>query len=459
MRARAIIAGHLLPLLDAVIVAVVLARFWGGGFTGSRLELVWMLLTVPLLASSYRFFGLYESHRVEGVSGLLRSFLTAHLCAGLVLGVLLYLASSRPRYGALAAAMAVLAAVILAERWALYTLLQLARRGGYDIRSVCVLGRSERVFQMAERLQRHAEWGLHVACVGEGPPGDRRFCLYPSGTPLEGKLEEVLCSHAIDEVVISTSPEELAQETPVLQLCDLYGLLARVVLDTNHHPMRASSVEELHGEVNLSVGRPRRGERALLAKRALDILLAAGGLVSLAPFLVAIAILVKLSSAGPVIFRQCRVGLRGRKFTMFKFRTMVDGAEAMLPSIAHHNITRGPSFKDPNDCRITGIGRILRRFSLDELPQLVNVLCGQMSLVGPRPLPVHESNAISGEHRRRFSMRPGLTCLWQINGRSHVEYSTWMKYDLQYVDGWSLWMDAKVLVRTIPVVLTGKGAC
>jgi lipopolysaccharide/colanic/teichoic acid biosynthesis glycosyltransferase len=171
-----------------------------------------------------------------------------------------------------------------------------------------------------------------------------------------------------------------------------------------------------------------------------------------------VALLVKLSSPGPVLFRQRRVGFHGRPFTLLKFRTMMDGAESLAHSLAARNITGGPVFKDRGDWRVTRIGRVLRRFSLDEVPQLLNVLRGEMSLVGPRPLPVHESDAISGAHRRRFTMRPGITCLWQVNGRSDVSYDGWMRYDLQYVDNWSIGLDARLLVRTIPAVLSGRGA-
>ena len=138
---------------------------------------------------------------------------------------------------------------------------------------------------------------------------------------------------------------------------------------------------------------------------------------------------------------------------------MIDNAETLLQSVSHRSTMGGPIFKDPADLRVTRAGRLLRKFSLDELPQLLNVLAGDMSLVGPRPLPLHEAALITGEHRRRFHMRPGITCLWQVNGRSNVTYDTWMRYDLQYVDGWSLSLDAKLLVKTIPAVFTGRGAC
>jgi exopolysaccharide biosynthesis polyprenyl glycosylphosphotransferase len=449
----------LLPITDGLLLASVLAYCGDPDFRHERLTFLWILLAVPLLVKSYGFFGLYESQRVKGLSGVLRTVLATNLTAGLILAVLLKVASPAPPFLLLFKFIGISAAAILAERWTLYIALRLARRKGYDARNVCVIGEWERGREMAARFARHAEWGLRVVCVGEGTPETRRFRAYPGGWPIEGNLQDVLLTHVIDEVLVCVAPEDLPREMPVFHLCDEYGLQVRVVLDTSRHAIKDLSLQDLCGEVSLAVGRQRGSEWSLFAKRAIDVILAALALIVLGPLLALIAVILKLSSPGPVIFRQRRMGLHGRIFTMYKFRTMVDGAEAMLQSVAHRNIVGGPIFKDPADPRITNFGRILRRFSLDESPQLINVLRGDMSLVGPRPLPLHEANAISGEARRRLSMRPGLTCLWQINGRSHVEYTTWMKYDLQYVDGWSLWMDAKVLFRTIPAVLTGKGAC
>ena len=457
MRSRAIIAVAVLPTADCLTVAAIFVRFWDGDFTHARLEFFWALLAVPILSVAYSFFGLYDSHRIEGVSGLMRRVLSAHFAGGLLLAGLLTVASHGQRYASLGEFLLVSAAFMLAERCGLYSVLQFARRRGYDIRRVCVIGDWEMARDMEQRFARHLEWGLRVVCVGQGPPDDRHFRDYPGGTS-RGPLDEVLRTCVIDEVHLHVAPEDLPRESPVLHLCEQYGLLARVVLDTRRHLIKEPSVEDLCGELSLSIGHARRNDWALLLKRGFDIVLAAAAMIVLAPFLLVIAVLLKLSSPGPIIFRQRRVGLHGRKFTMFKFRTMVNGADTLLQSVAHTNITGGPIFKSPIDCRITNFGRILRRFSLDELPQLMNVVLGDMSLVGPRPLPIHESDAIRGEHRRRFSMPPGLTCLWQINGRSNVGYERWMKYDLQYVDAWSLWLDFKVLARTIPVVLFSRGA-
>jgi len=182
-------------------------------------------------------------------------------------------------------------------------------------------------------------------------------------------------------------------------------------------------------------------------------------LILLSPILAAATLAIWMESSGPVFFLQERVGVNKRRFRMCKFRTMVPNAEKMLDQLAAQNEVSGPVFKIAKDPRITPVGRILRRTSIDELPQLLNVLKGNMSLVGPRPLPVRDYEGFNKDwQRRRFSVRPGITCLWQICGRSAIPFEQWMRLDLQYMDEWSLWLDLKILVRTIPAVLRGSGA-
>jgi exopolysaccharide biosynthesis polyprenyl glycosylphosphotransferase len=194
-------------------------------------------------------------------------------------------------------------------------------------------------------------------------------------------------------------------------------------------------------------------------KRVLDITVAAGALLLFSPILVVAAIAIKVSSPGPILFLQERVGLNKRRFKIFKFRTMVPNAEKMMSLLEKHNEVSGPVFKIKNDPRITRIGKLLRRSSVDELPQLINVLKGDMSLVGPRPLPVRDYEGFNKDwQRRRFSVKPGITCLWQINGRSGIPFDQWMLLDLQYMDEWSIWLDLKILAKTVPAVFRGEGA-
>ena len=182
-------------------------------------------------------------------------------------------------------------------------------------------------------------------------------------------------------------------------------------------------------------------------------------LLSLAPVMLIIAVLIRLRSPGPVFFLQDRMGLNKRRFRLYKFRTMVPDAEKQIAQLEHLNEVSGPVFKIRNDPRVTPLGRFLRKTSLDELPQLINVLMGDMSLVGPRPLPVRDYESFNTAwHRRRFSVKPGITCLWQVMGRNSIPFEQWMALDMQYIDQWSLLLDLQILVKTIPAVLKGSGA-
>jgi exopolysaccharide biosynthesis polyprenyl glycosylphosphotransferase len=197
----------------------------------------------------------------------------------------------------------------------------------------------------------------------------------------------------------------------------------------------------------------------ILVKRILDFTISVIVIALLSPLLLMVAILIKLTSAGPVLFVQKRLGLNKRRFNVYKFRTMTVDAERRINEIEHLNEVSGPVFKIRNDPRITPIGRFLRKTSIDELPQLFNVLIGDMSLVGPRPLPLRDYEGFNKDwQRRRFSVRPGITCLWQVEGRSSIPFERWMELDLQYIDKWSLWLDVRILLRTIPAVLKGLGA-
>jgi lipopolysaccharide/colanic/teichoic acid biosynthesis glycosyltransferase len=200
------------------------------------------------------------------------------------------------------------------------------------------------------------------------------------------------------------------------------------------------------------------GRRGLAVKGILDRTGAVLGLVVLSPLLLVVALAIKVSSRGPIFFLQRRVGLAGRPFPMLKFRTMRPGAQAERRSLLAANEMDGPVFKMTRDPRVTPVGALLRRTSLDELPQLANVLAGHMSLVGPRPLPLDEARELCAEHRRRFCMRPGMTGLWQVSGRSDLSFGDWMALDLRYVDDWSLSLDVGILLRTLPAVISGRGA-
>jgi exopolysaccharide biosynthesis polyprenyl glycosylphosphotransferase len=264
----------------------------------------------------------------------------------------------------------------------------------------------------------------------------------------------------IDEVVLApTLPAERIGE--LIDLCAEAGLPAFVPIDHGGRgdlDLPPPGVEAVgHTHFLVYYGR-RINAAALLIKAIVDRTLAAILIVALAPLILAIALLVAVFLSRPVLYVQRRGGLYGRPFSMLKFRTMRLGAEQQRADLESQNEMDGPVFKMSNDPRVTRLGRVLRRTSLDELPQLFNVLRGHMSLVGPRPLPLLETQALHGGHRRRLAMRPGLTCLWQVSGRSDLTFQEWMTLDLEYVDTWSLALDFAILVRTIPAILTGRGA-
>lgn len=271
------------------------------------------------------------------------------------------------------------------------------------------------------------------------------------------QLRPILDGQVVDEVIFCAPLEELVRLQPYIRLCEEIGVTAEVQAES----LRCHSSPELvdfHGLPLLAYTRAAHSPELLSIKRALDVLFAVIGIIVTAPIMTICAIAIKATSPGPVFFRQRRSGLNGREFLMFKFRTMEAEAESRQADLAHMNELEGPVFKIENDPRITAIGRFLRRWSLDELPQLFNVLRGDMSLVGPRPPLPSEVVRYDRWQRRRLSMRPGLTCLWQIKGRHRIGFEEWMKLDLFYIDNWSLKLDFLILCRTISTVLAGTGA-
>lgn len=270
-------------------------------------------------------------------------------------------------------------------------------------------------------------------------------------------LERLLMQEAIDEVFIALPvPSHFAEFQQTIDVCERVGVRTRYQADMFPTSVAWARIEAGTPVVTMNVA---PDDYRLVFKRALDVLGALAGLVLLSPVMVAAALAIKLTSPGPVLFTQKRSGLNKRPFRMLKFRTMVANAHELQPALEARNEADGPVFKIAHDPRITPVGRLLRKTSVDELPQLINVVLGEMSLVGPRPLPERDVQRFTrGSDMRRFSVKPGLTCLWQISGRSQVEFSEWVRLDLQYIDGWSLVEDLRILVKTVPAVLRGTGA-
>jgi len=323
-----------------------------------------------------------------------------------------------------------------------------------------VVGTDERAERLIGSLRRYPEAGWLVrGCLSVDPADAVRSV---GGVPVIGTLQDLpdLLQEdvVVDEVFFAVPADRLDRLTDALEACENLGVDARVLVDLYRPAHAHSYVEELFAFPFYGVSPTLTRQGALAVKRAIDIVGALSLLALTSPLLVVVVLLIRISSRGPVIFRQMRSGFHGRTFQMYKLRTMVADAELRRNELMHLNEMEGPVFKIADDPRRTWLGRFIRRYSVDELPQLVNVIKGEMSLVGPRPLPLYEASRIKGVQRRRLAMRPGLSGLWQTRGRSTVDFDEWMRMDLEYVDQWSLALDLRVLLATIPVVLRGTGA-
>ena len=278
-------------------------------------------------------------------------------------------------------------------------------------------------------------------------------------TPLSS-LVEMLHEHSVNGVIVMARHSNFEQVESVIGACELEGVEAWVVADFFRTQISRTSLDDFYGRPILVFSTAPEVSWQSVLKRVIDYIGALVGLIVVSVPFGLVALAIKLTSPGPVFFRQRRSGLNGQPFTIYKFRTMVTNAEQFQHELAAMNEMTGPVFKVTKDPRITRVGKYLRKSSFDEVPQLFNVLRGEMSLVGPRPLPVNEVKLFHDvAHRRRLSVKPGLTCLWQVSGRNNVrDFGDWVRLDLEYIDNWSLWLDMKILWRTIPVVLTGAGA-
>ena len=325
-------------------------------------------------------------------------------------------------------------------------------------RIVLVVGCGEEATHIARDIMARRAWGLRLRGLIDADGCGRAEV---AGVPVVATVTElprVLTGEVIDEVVLAVPTRQLGELEQVLLQCQELGVRVRVALRPFPHLQPRVEVEALDGTPLLTFSTMPTGSLALFLKRLLDVAIAAVALIVTAPLWLVIALAIRLTSRGPVFHRQERCGLRGRRFTLLKFRTMVADAEQLKPGIEHLNVMDGPVFKATEDPRITGVGRFLRRSSLDELPQFLHVVSGEMALVGPRPPIPAEVERYAPWQRRRLAMKPGMTCLWQVSGRSDLDFTTWMELDLAYIDNWSLWLDLKILMQTIPAVLSARGA-
>jgi exopolysaccharide biosynthesis polyprenyl glycosylphosphotransferase len=348
-----------------------------------------------------------------------------------------------------------LAVAALATRLVIRWILWQLRDRGRNTRFVLVVGTNAWAESFADLVDSHHTLGLRV--IGHLDPGAGDSTIV--SRPILGGLvdiERVLHTMVVDEVAFCLPVSQWSRIDDIARLCEEEGKIVRIPMYHLEHTLATGRVEEFSGVPIYSIVSGPDRVAGMIAKRALDIAGAVAGLIVTAPLALGIAIAIRRNSPGPILFKQRRVGLHGRPFDVIKFRTMVEGAEDRLGELLAHNEIRGHAFKITDDPRITRVGRWLRRTSLDELPQLWNVLAGAMSLVGPRPPLPREVAGYDIWHRRRLSMKPGITGLWQVRARREEDFDRWVETDLEYIDGWSFWSDLRIIAQTIPAMLRGR---
>jgi exopolysaccharide biosynthesis polyprenyl glycosylphosphotransferase len=459
------IRAQLQKLLDAVLFAFSffvahwvrshnpqLAAFGGTADITPFSEVAWLLLIiVPVAPFLLEMQGFYNRSIIT--TRLRTSWQLFRACTASVLAVILamFLAKEElARWVVILFGLVSFVLILAKENLSWYY--QEAKAGNSRFRKrLIVVGAAEDTAKL---------WTGHAGRAGKIPEGIEVVArLNLNETSVDQLIAEVH-RHSANGVVISAKHTFFGQVEKAIQACELEGVEAWLLADFFNTQLSRTMLDDYYGRPMLIFRSAPEESWQGLAKQVLDVSVAFVLLVLLSPLFLVMVALIRWTSSGPAMFRQQRSGLNGRPFTMLKFRSMVSDAEQRRQELEALNEMAGPVFKISEDPRITPVGRFLRKYSIDELPQLLNVLRGEMSLVGPRPLPVDEVQRFDDfAHRRRLSVKPGLTCLWQISGRNNVkDFKDWVRLDLEYIDNWSLWLDIKILFRTIPVVLSGTGA-
>jgi exopolysaccharide biosynthesis polyprenyl glycosylphosphotransferase len=422
---------------------------------------LWLLLIVlPVWYGLLSFQGLYDSFRTKRFTEIVWIVTKAGFLATLITGTLIFIFKltyvSRifvVLFSGISVSLLTLEKVILIQSF------KHARLGENSYKHLLVVGTGKRAEKFVKMVKGHPEWGIKIVGIIDDEP--EKIGMDVSNIKVIGLLKDIpniLHEKIVDEVVFVIPRSWLSRVEESILSCEREGIKVSVAVDLFNFKIGKLQATDLGGiplmRLETTLGSPWQ----LFIKTASDTVVSLAALVLLAPVLILATIAIKLSSPGPIFFKQERNGMNGRKFTLLKFRSMLVGAEEMQDELLALNEMDGPVFKIKNDPRITKVGRFLRKTSLDELPQLINVLKGDMSLVGPRPPIPGEVTNYETWQRRRLSMRPGVTCFWQISGRNKISFEEWMKLDLEYIDNWSLCLDFKILLKTIPVVLFGTGA-
>ena len=418
-------------------------------------------LLLVLLVTFLSHFGAYALPRHTSVKLYVWAVFRGVCLAIAILLILLFFLNIQYVSRAVILAFAVVEFLALvAIRVAAKSYFNRAVESGEHSLKILIIGTGERAKELVHGLKKQADWGVEI--IGHLDPDPARIGQFVDDVPVVGavnNISDILKSHVVDEVIIAIPRSLLDDAEPIVLACELEGIKLRFMADVFNLHVARISLTQMGDTPLLTLEPVAQDDTQLLVKRIFDVTVTLLAMPIVLPILAVAAIAVKLDSPGPIFFVQQRVGLRKHLFPMYKMRSMYVDAEERLKEIEHLNEAEGPIFKMTNDPRVTKVGHFLRKSSIDELPQLFNVLRGEMSLVGPRPMSIRDVELFDkGIQRKRFSVNPGITCIWQISGRSNLPFHKWLELDLKYIETWSLWLDLKILVKTIPSVLRSKGA-
>lgn len=461
---------HIYRILDlAVVVLAYFAAFFltawfvpESGLTPAPWQGEWpmALSAMGLWALLLQLNRVYSSQRGRHLSGLFLSLVKANF-QGLVtlIGLIFFLELPWRSRAFLLVFTALSTLLLILEKALVMRWLELIRRSGRNLKEVLLVGANDLAREVILKVRQSPEAGLHVkgVVVEELETVGESFEDAPVLGAMSG-LTDVLHGHVIDEVIICLPLDRIEKIHEALVMCETMGLEGRVATRLFDPTMARIYYDELVNIPLFTITTQPRRDLAFRVKQLIDFFGSLVLILLLSPLFLALAIGIKVTSPGPVFFTQERMGYNGRRFRMVKFRSMVTGADKMQETLRARNEADGPLFKMRHDPRVTPFGEFIRKTSLDELPQIFNVFIGDMSLIGPRPLPVAEALQIKNKNRRRVSMKPGMTGLWQVSGRSNTTYERMIELDLQYIDTWSLWLDFRIFFKTAWIMISRHGA-
>lgn len=421
-------------------------------------NLTLLFLIIPIWLLTFQYAGLYSSNREKGPLQICFWVIESIILSGIILSAFIFLLKISVKRNLIIYFLVINILLLIIHRMTVKHVLQAIRRKGYNYRNFLIVGTGKRAQAFTKIISEHSEWGFRI--IGFVDNDESLVGKEMNGIKVLGTFREfskILSDHLVDEVIFIVPRRWIDSLEDAIMVCEEIGIKTRIAADLFVNRIAKVGFDEMERWPLLTFDPVPYNLYAMLVKRVFDICFSLVFLTLALPFWLAIIIAIKISSPGHIFFKQVRVGLSGRQFSMLKFRTMVANAEEMRNDLEGLNEQSGPVFKIKNDPRLTRVGKFLRRLSLDELPQLINVLKGEMSIVGPRPPIPFEVERYDRWQRRRLSVRPGITCIWQIQGRNKIDFASWVKLDLQYIDNWSLGLDLKIIFKTLNAVLRATG--